>query len=177
MKDKSVTASTPVSSSIGQLVYSKIRQSILSGYYRPGQRLTEIALAEEMQASRTPVVNALKALTEQGLVRFEANRGYWVREFHLGEVLEAYDIRASLEGLACRQAAEKGVSRPTLEAMDECIRIRTGERGSTARRGAARCVVNHCYAFCSACTQAVTPGCAGCQCRGKERTHTTTSAK
>ena len=123
MKDKSVTASTPVSSSIGQLVYSKIRQSILSGYYRPGQRLTEIALAEEMQASRTPVVNALKALTEQGLVRFEANRGYWVREFHLGEVLEAYDIRASLEGLACRQAAEKGVSRPTLEAMDECIRI------------------------------------------------------
>lgn len=105
------------------MVYAKIRQSILSGYYRPGQRLTEIALAEEMQASRTPVVNALKALTEQGLVRYETNRGYWVREFHLGEVLESYDIRASLEGLACRQAAEKGVSRQTLELLDECIRI------------------------------------------------------
>lgn len=121
-KEKSIAASS-VTAGLGQVVYTKIRQNILSGYYRPGQRLTETALAEEMQASRTPVVAALKGLTEQGLVRFEANRGYWVREFHLGEVLEAYDIRASLEGLACRQAAERGMSRQTLESLDECIRI------------------------------------------------------
>ncbi|WP_353233705.1 GntR family transcriptional regulator [Diaphorobacter ruginosibacter] len=123
MTDETFTGAQPVSSSLGQAVYAKLRQSILSGYYRPGQRLTEIALAEEVQASRTPVVNALKALTEQGLVRYETHRGYWVREFDLGEVLQAYDIRASLEGLACRQAAEKGVARQTLEALDECIRI------------------------------------------------------
>ena len=46
---------------LGESVIARIRQSILTGYYRPGQRLTETALAEEVQTSRTPVVHALKA--------------------------------------------------------------------------------------------------------------------
>jgi DNA-binding FadR family transcriptional regulator len=49
-----------------------------------------------MQTSRTPVIAALKALTEQGLVRYATNRGYWVREFSIEEVLEAYDTRAEM---------------------------------------------------------------------------------
>ncbi len=110
---------------------ARIRQSILSGYYRPGQRLTETALAEEVQTSRTPVVNALKALCNQGLVRYEPNRGYWVREFSIREVLDAYEVRASLEGLACRLAAERGLSSAALAGLEECIHI-----GNSITRGA-----------------------------------------
>lgn len=108
---------------LGESVIARIRQSILTGYYRPGQRLTETALAEEVQTSRTPVVHALKALCEQGLVRYEPNRGYWVREFSIKEVLDSYEVRASLEGLACRLAAERGLTPHMLATLDECIHI------------------------------------------------------
>jgi GntR family transcriptional regulator of vanillate catabolism len=124
------TTLLPQVSSLGNSVVASIRQSILSGYYRPGQRLTETALAEEVQTSRTPVVNALKMLTEQGLVRYETNRGYWVREFDIAEVLESYEVRANLEGLACRIAAERGISSVVLATLDECIHI-----GNSITRG------------------------------------------
>ncbi|MFT3666973.1 GntR family transcriptional regulator [Piscinibacter sp.] len=102
---------------------ASLRGMILSGALRPGQRLTETALAEEMQVSRTPVVAALKALNEQGLVRYAANRGYWVREFSLDEVLEAYELRATLEGMACRLVAERGANGRDIDAMERCVAI------------------------------------------------------
>ena len=89
-------SATPASNTLAQTVVSRLRAAILAGEYLPGSRLTELGLAEDMQTSRTPVIAALKALTEQGLVRYASNRGYWVREFSIEEVLEAYDIRATL---------------------------------------------------------------------------------
>jgi len=117
---------TPSSFTLTQTVVSRLRSAILAGEYLPGSRLTELGLAEDMQTSRTPVIAALKALTEQGLVRYASNRGYWVREFTIDEVLEAYDIRATLEGMACRLAAEHGVPQPASELLSQCIDI--GER-------------------------------------------------
>jgi GntR family transcriptional regulator of vanillate catabolism len=102
---------------------SRLRSLILSGIYRPGQRLTETALADEMSVSRTPVVASLKALTEQGLVRYAANRGYWVREFSIDEVLEAYELRATLEGMACRLVAEQGANARDVDAMERCTAL------------------------------------------------------
>lgn len=99
----------------------RLRELILSGSLRPGQRLTETALADEMGVSRTPVVAALKALNEQGLVRYAVNRGYWVREFSIDEVLEAYELRATLEGMACRLVAERGAGGRDVDAMERCI--------------------------------------------------------
>src|SRR5690606_26895511 len=57
------------SNTLAQTVVSRLRAAILAGEYLPGSRLTELGLAEDMQTSRTPVIAALKALTEQGLVR------------------------------------------------------------------------------------------------------------
>ncbi|WP_332288985.1 GntR family transcriptional regulator [Aquincola agrisoli] len=121
-----------------EAVTARLRNAILAGAYQPGQRLTELALAEEMQTSRTPVTAALKALVEQGFVLYASNRGYWVREFSLQEVLEAYEIRGSLEGLACRLAAERGLPPPLIALMERCIEI--GER-TTA--GAALAAEDH----------------------------------
>lgn len=116
--DLSERASTLVDSTTVRL-----RELILSGALRPGQRLTETSLADEMGVSRTPVVAALKALTEHGLVRYAVNRGYWVREFSLDEVLEAYELRATLEGMACRLVAERGVGGREIDAMERCIAV------------------------------------------------------
>ena len=105
---------------------SRLKNAILLGHYAPGSRLTELGLADDMQTSRTPVIAALKALTEQGLVRYASNRGYWVREFSVREILEAYDIRATLEGMACRLAAERRLSEDVVRLLEECIDIGTG---------------------------------------------------
>lgn len=117
---------TTSSFTLTQTVVSRLRAAILAGEYLPGSRLTELGLADDMQTSRTPVIAALKALTEQGLVRYASNRGYWVREFSIEEVLEAYDIRATLEGMACRLAAEHGVPRRVSELLARCVDL--GER-------------------------------------------------
>lgn len=118
--------SNPSVSTLGQTVTTCLRDAILTGHYQPGSRLTELGLAEDMQTSRTPVIAALKALVEQGLVRYASNRGYWVREYSIEEILETYDIRANLEGMACRLAAEHGLSQAAAQLLDDCVRI--GER-------------------------------------------------
>jgi len=53
---------------------------------------------------------ALQALAGKGLLDYAPNRGFTVREFPLDAIVDAYDIRASLEGLAARFAAERGLS-------------------------------------------------------------------
>lgn len=108
---------------LADMTTARLRELILSGSFRPGQRLTETALADQMQVSRTPVVASLKALTEQGLVRYAVNRGYWVREFSIDEVLEAYELRATLEGMACRLVAERGANARDIDAMERCIAV------------------------------------------------------
>ncbi len=129
MAPMSTTAS---SFTLGQTVASRLRNAILAGHYQPGSRLTELGLADDMQTSRTPVIAALKALTEQGLVRYASNRGYWVREFSIEEILEAYDIRATLEGMACRLAAERGLSGAVSQLLEDCIQI--GDRVVSGER-------------------------------------------
>lgn len=116
---------------LAHAVTAKLRQAILDGTHRPGHRLTETALARDMQTSRTPVVTALKTLKEQGLVEYAQNRGYWVRKFEVQDVIAAYEIRATLEGLACRRAAERGVGRDAMSALRACL-----ETGAALTAGA-----------------------------------------
>ena len=85
-------------------VYEQLRQRIVSGDIPPGERLTEIALAEEFGISRTPVREALRRLEQDGLAE-RAARGMRVRERSPNEILEIYEVRILLEGAAARAAA------------------------------------------------------------------------
>jgi GntR family transcriptional regulator of vanillate catabolism len=87
----------------------ELRAAILAGQYRPGERLQEIRLGESLGVSRTPVRIALQALAAEGLLEYEPNCGYSVREFDRAEILNALETRAALEGLAARFAAEGGL--------------------------------------------------------------------
>jgi GntR family transcriptional regulator, vanillate catabolism transcriptional regulator len=91
-------------------VTDQIRESILGGAMRGGERLNEVQLAKTLSVSRTPVRAALQALAGEGLLDYAPNRGFTVREFPLSFIVDAYDIRASLEGLAARFAAERGLN-------------------------------------------------------------------
>src|ERR1700704_1859720 len=91
-------------------VTDQIREAILGGLIGAGERLNEVRLSKTLAVSHTPVRAALQALAGEGLLDYAPNRGFTVREFPLSAIVDAYDIRASLEGLAARFAAERGFS-------------------------------------------------------------------
>lgn len=104
-----------------QSVTDQLRELILQGTFNPGERLYEIPLAERMGVSRTPVREALNTLRIEGLLDYETQRGYGVREFGTHDIVAAYEARAALEGLACRMAAENGLSKEDLAILERCV--------------------------------------------------------
>lgn len=91
-------------------VVDTLRDAILHGAYPAGYHLQEAPICEELSVSRTPVRAALAALASEGLLDYVPKRGYTVRAFSLDEIAATYEIRANLEGMACRLAAERGLS-------------------------------------------------------------------
>lgn len=97
-----------------------IREMILSGELPAGARISELAVVERVGASRTPVRAALARLCEEGLLDSIASRGYAVRAFSEAEIRDAIEVRGTLEGLAARFAAERGVSGAEFEQLRAC---------------------------------------------------------
>jgi len=96
---------TRQASSRAELVYITLRQDILNNTYRPGQRLSEETIAQELNVSRTPVREALKRLHAEGFVEITPHRGAVVRDPSGEELAELCTVREVLEGLAARLAA------------------------------------------------------------------------
>lgn len=90
---------------------------ILDGELVDGQRLRAQMLADHLGVSRTPIVDALGILHKEGLLEYSAHRGYSVRSFDAGHLLDAFDARLALEGMACRLITERGVSSETAAAL------------------------------------------------------------
>ena len=87
-------------------ICEQLQQLIYGGEIAPGERLNEAALAVRMGTSRGPIREAIRMLTGIGLVVAVPNRGVFVREISVREMLEIYELRALLFGFAAQQAAE-----------------------------------------------------------------------
>jgi len=87
-------------------ISEQLQQLIYSGEVAPGERLNEAALALRMGTSRGPIREAIRMLTGIGLVVAVRNRGVFVRQISVREMLEIYELRALLFGFAAEQAAE-----------------------------------------------------------------------
>jgi GntR family transcriptional regulator, vanillate catabolism transcriptional regulator len=96
-----------------------LREQILSGEFKPGERMSELRLVERLGVSRTPLRLALASLEHEGLLRVLPTGGYVVREFTQTDIRHAIELRGVLEGTACRFAAEHGASRRDLRALQE----------------------------------------------------------
>jgi DNA-binding GntR family transcriptional regulator len=88
-------------------IVTGLRNAILQGEYRPGERLAEIALCKRFQVSRTPVREALHQLEKEGFLRITPAAGARVVKLSLKETLDIYDILIILEGTSCRLAASQ----------------------------------------------------------------------
>ncbi len=106
----------------GQRVIVELRKMIASGELPAGQRIPEIATAEALAVSRMPVRMALRRLEQEGLVEKCGARGYMARGISPAQIVGAIQVRGALEGLAARQAAERGLDRATIHLIEECLR-------------------------------------------------------
>lgn len=90
-----------------EVIFNTIREAIIVGELRPGERLMEVQLAEKMGVSRTPVREAIRKLELEGLVEMLPRKGAHVAEVSVKDIMDVLEVRASLDGLATLLAAER----------------------------------------------------------------------
>lgn len=88
------------------IVYENIKKAIIDGVIKPGTRLTETKVGEQMNVSTTPVREAFRKLESERLVKIIPYRGAIVQEFSRQEIDEVYQCREALEGLAIELAID-----------------------------------------------------------------------
>lgn len=98
-----------------------LRELVLRGELAQGERVSELQMVDRLGVSRTPVRLALVRLEEEGLLEAIPSGGFAVKAFTEREVFEASEIRGTLEGLAARLAAERGVDPEALAAAHTCL--------------------------------------------------------
>ncbi|GAB4354941.1 MAG: GntR family transcriptional regulator [Kiloniellaceae bacterium] len=95
-----------MSASRADQAYEGLLAAIGAGRLRPGERIRETALAEQLGISRTPIREALQRLARDGLVQLDARNGARVAELSMQAIQELYDLREILEGSTARLAAQ-----------------------------------------------------------------------
>jgi len=117
-----------MATSLADQAYEGLLTAISEGRLKPGQAIREVALAEQLGISRTPVREALQRLARDGLVRLDARNGARIGELSLQEIHELYDLREILEGSVARFAALNARSL-------ECQRLEAILSREAAQRG------------------------------------------
>jgi DNA-binding GntR family transcriptional regulator len=112
-------------------VAARLREDIFNGVLLPGSFLDEIVLAERLEISRTPLREALKVLTAEGLLRHEPRRGCFVREVTERDLDDIFPVIALLEGRCAHEATRKATpaDMQALEVLHERL-----ERHGKAKR-------------------------------------------
>lgn len=103
-----------------EVVFDSLREAIIGGILRPGERLMEIQLAEELGVSRTPVREAIRKLELEGFVVMVPRKGAYVAGISLKDIADVFEVRASLEALAAALAAER-ITDDELEDLERIL--------------------------------------------------------
>ena len=92
---------------LSEQIIDAIRNAIVEGRFRPGDKIPEAELAEQLGVSRTPVREAFKLLEQQGLIEIRSKHGTYVASMNRAEAEDGLHVRAALEVLAVRQALDR----------------------------------------------------------------------
>ncbi len=90
--------------SLNELIYTEIKKRIISDVYAPESRLDIDNIAKELEVSRTPIINALKALEKDGYVVIVPRSGTYVKKYSKEEIEALFDFREALEGVVAKKA-------------------------------------------------------------------------
>jgi GntR family transcriptional regulator, vanillate catabolism transcriptional regulator len=84
-----------------------LREMLVQGRFRPGERIREVPLAAELKVSRIPLHLALERLAHEGFLEIRPTRGFVVQRFSTEDIYDAIELRGLLEGAAARLASER----------------------------------------------------------------------
>lgn len=113
-------------------VYEVLEELVISGNLKPGDRLTELSLAEQLQVSRTPLRQALQRLVSKGWIQRAANGAIHVVDVSEAEIEALYAVRTALEDMMLCQAA----SHMKVADIDELRRLLEGQEHAAKQRNA-----------------------------------------
>ncbi|HET7388354.1 MAG TPA: GntR family transcriptional regulator [Nocardioidaceae bacterium] len=108
---------TDLAVSLTEEAHRRLRSDIITGRIRPNVHLVANDLAQQLEISRTPIREALQLLASEGLVA-ATRRGFVVREYSNEEIRHIYEVRAALEEMAARLAAERATD-AQIEALEK----------------------------------------------------------
>ena len=99
-----------------------LRRQIVDGFHHPSQRISDLAISEELTVSRTSVRESFQKLVTEGLLFIVPNKGAFVVEHSPEEIIELYEVREALEVSAVRLAIEKA-SNDKLNSLKEMLSV------------------------------------------------------
>ena len=100
------------------VVFNTLRQAILTGELKPGERLMEIHLAERLGVSRTPIREAIRKLELEGLVTMVPRRGAEVAQITEKSMNDVLEVRRAVDALCVELACER-ISKEEIEALEK----------------------------------------------------------
>ncbi len=90
-----------------ELIFNTLREAIIVGELKPGERLMEVQLADKMGVSRTPVREAIRKLELEGLVEMLPRKGAHVADLSVKDIMDVLEVRSTLDGLASSLSAAR----------------------------------------------------------------------
>ncbi|MEZ5875979.1 MAG: GntR family transcriptional regulator [Hyphomicrobiales bacterium] len=102
-------------------IRENLEEAIIAGEFADGERLDEVSLSLRYAVSRTPVREALHALSASGLVEHMPRRGVFVRYPSVVKLIEMFEVMAELEAMCCRRAARR-ITDDDLAALETALR-------------------------------------------------------
>ncbi len=111
-------------SSLGNQVYELLWNQIITQQLRSGEKLSDSRLSKSLGVSRTPVREALHRLAQEGIVRMQSQRGFYLATYSRHDVTEIYDLRMALETLAIRLAIFRLDEAELTKAQNDLDRIK-----------------------------------------------------
>jgi DNA-binding GntR family transcriptional regulator len=115
--------------SLGQMVADVLRNAIFTGRFRPGDKIAQALIAQEMDVSQTTVRDALASLEYEGLLKRNANQGAVVTRLSRDDIDEIISLRITLEVMAIRRVIRQATSEQ-LEQLEENIHEMRGSCGA-----------------------------------------------
>ena len=108
-----------------EVVFESLREAIIQGILKPGERMMELQLAEELGVSRTPVREAIRKLELEGFVVMVPRKGAYVAGITYKDITDVFEVRAALEALAAGLAAQR-ITEEELEKLERSV-VQIGE--------------------------------------------------
>lgn len=130
-----------------EIVFENIRKAIIEGVLKPGERLMEIQLSQQLGVSRTPVREAIRMLELEGLVVMLPRKGAYVANISKKDLMDILEVRVGLEGIAAYCATD----RMTKEDIESLERISSDLEAAVYRNDVATMLAKdeefHTYIF------------------------------